>query len=287
MLVGAYAAAATGAAPCDLDRLAEGILALDGVTGLELPFTEPGVPNPWLARRFEGSHALTLIPALFGRLRKDPEVGLASGSARGRTEAIALVEGARRVVHELGSISVVHLQSSARAGSASRAAFADSLAAIQALDWGGARLVVEHCDAALPGQEAQKGFLSLADEIAALLPGIAVTVNWGRSAIETRSPGGALQHITAARSAGCLAGVMFSGAGASASPFGAAWADVHLPAAGLEPTSLMTAEAIADCVGMAGPGAYLGVKVAAPPHADDALRLSTIARTLELLPEAG
>ncbi|MGV8880525.1 MAG: DUF4862 family protein [Rhodoglobus sp.] len=281
MLVGAYAAAATGAIACDVPRLAGAILDLDGVTGLELPYTGTDSPNQWLAHRFAGAHALTLIPALFARLLADTAVGLASRSASGRAEAIALVDGARRAVHELGTITVVHLQSSGRP--ASSAAFADSIADLQALDWGDARLVVEHCDASVPGQDAQKGFLTLSDEIAALSPGIDVAINWGRSAIETRSENGPLDHIREARTAGRLAGVMFSGAGASASPFGAAWADVHLPPTALEPTSLMTAESIAACVEAAGPDAYLGVKVAAPPHADDAVRLSTVARTVGMV----
>lgn len=284
MFVGAYAAAATGAIACDVPRLAEAILNLDGVTGLELPYIGTDAPNPWLAQRWDGAHALTLIPALFARLLLDTSVGLASRSVTGRSQAIALVDGARRVVHELGTIAVVHLQSSGRP--ASPAAFADSLADLQALDWGDARLVVEHCDASVPGQDAQKGFLTLSDEIAALRPGIDVAINWGRSAIETRREHGPLEHIREASAAGRLAGVMFSGAGASASPFGAAWADVHLPPTVLETTSLMTAESIAACVEAAGPDAYLGVKVAAPPHADDALRLSTIARTVEMVQRA-
>ena len=279
MIVGAYAAANSGATECDIAWLADRILSLEGVTGLELPYT--GAENPWLSLRPEGSHVVTLIPALFAELLSDTAVGLASSDSAGRREASRVVDGARRAVHELGTVRVVHLQSSGRPASA--AAFSDSLAELCSLDWAGARLVVEHCDALVPSHEPQKGFLSLVDELGALPPGVDIAINWGRSVIETRDADGARRHIEAARAAGRLAGVMFSGASSAPTAFGAAWADAHLPPRELEPASLMDADAIDSCMIAAGPDAYLGIKVSARPEANDEDRLRTVAATVELL----
>ena len=86
-------------------------------------------------------------------------------------------------------------------------------------DWPGTKLVIEHCDAYVEGQAPSKGCLTIKDEIAASLAAKAATgravgicINWGRSAIETRSAEGVVKHIKAAKEAGLLSGLMFSGA---------------------------------------------------------------------------
>jgi hypothetical protein len=84
-------------------------------------------------------------------------------------------------------------------------AFQRSLDEAAALDWDGAALLVEHCDAYIAGQKPAKGFLTLADEIGALssLSGspMGLSLNWGRSMIELRDPGRVIDHVTAASNA--------------------------------------------------------------------------------------
>jgi len=102
---------------------------------------------------------------------------------------------------------------------------------------------------------------------------IGITINWGRSAIETRSAEGVAEHIKAAKEAGVLSGLMFSGASGNESEYGV-WRDSHMPpqaqsadGAG-EPASLMTAENMKECVELAGPESllYLGAKLGIRPR---------------------
>ena len=155
-----------------------------------------------------------------------------------------------------------------------------SLSTLLQWDWQGARLVIEHCDALVPGQLPAKGFLSLPDEIAAIEAtnarhgsDVGIVINWGRSVIETRSAEGALQHIRLARQHGVLAGLMFSGASGADTPYGP-WQDSHMPpapaavdgvgAAG----SLMTDAAMQDCLQASGGRRLpiLGLKIGIRPR---------------------
>ncbi|MDF2442348.1 MAG: hypothetical protein JWR01_551 [Subtercola sp.] len=308
IVVGAYAAAASGATLPDPGWLGAACLGLPGVTGLELPFAGADSPwlNPSLADRFaeatpDARHVVTLLPALVRITRVDSSVGLASADGAGRRRALDLVDEARERVLALnaarpGLIAVVEVHSSPQRPFSSVSAFADSLSRLAELDWGGARLVVEHCDAWSDEHPVEKGYLALAEEIAAVrevghpvLAGLAV--NWGRSAIETRSADGASQHIAELVREGLLGGLMFSGAAPVATAFGRAWGDVHVPLAEFaveEPSaarSLLTAAALRVSLEAAG-GArplYTGVKVAAAPSADDRARLRVIASALAAL----
>jgi hypothetical protein len=195
---------------------------------------------------------------------------------------------------------------SAPTGHGERAALARSLVELADLDWQDALLTVEHCDSASTTRAMQKGYLPLEDELAAAggTDGrFAVTINWGRSAIDGRSAATATQHITRTADAGLLGGLMFSGVAADTGPYGDAWTDAHPPPAGddgrfaglmTEPASLLTPAAIAAALRAAGgQQQFTGLKIAAPPGARtpparlayirDALRiLSTVADDLAI-----
>lgn len=123
----------------------------------------------------------------------------------------------------------------------------------------------------VPGQKPEKGFLALDAELEVAADfGVGVHLNWGRSCLEARDPSWVASEVAAARTRDLLTGVVFSGVSSTATRFGPAWADAHLPATPDEPASLLTQQAIADCAriavgaGQAGhPAAYLGAKVSA------------------------
>jgi len=119
-----------------------------------------------------------------------------------------------------------------------------------------------------------------------------MSINWGRSAIETRDPGGPQLHVCLTREAGVLNGVMFSGASDRASAYGQEWADAHLP---LHPgpntdqpgeaTSLMTADHVRSILNAAGSGLiFEGVKVSIrPPDRTVSERIALIGLALAAL----
>lgn len=321
--IGAYAAAPSLIA---WDPVAEGtflksVLALQGVAGLEVPFTGAlhKDDEDWFLRQLpeHADYVVTTIPGTMARLGADPAFGLASTSATGRRAAIGFVHEALQAVTRLNSrvgrpavIAVeIHSAPVASSGKASVTALSESLAEICSWDWQGARVVLEHCDAYIAGQTPSKGFLTLEAETEAVHRAkssggaLGMSINWGRSVIEQRRPEAALDHITYLRDAGLLAGVVLSGCADADTRFGPAWADVHVPPAPagsgsgtetsslgpldglLEPTSLMTAERIQECLLAAGPEeetGFRGLKVAAAPNATVEERILTIAMTLEM-----
>jgi hypothetical protein len=267
----------------------DALKALPGLRGLEYPFTGRLHPHDddWLLRNLDPAWdiVLTLLPGSMDRLAADPQFGLASDNASGRAAAVVFVAEARAVVARLNDaagrqrVVAVELNSGPRRGvagvSSSAAALTASLVEITAWDWQGARLVVEHCDAWRPDLPPTKGFLDAEDEIAAVCAAnaasgaaIGVAINWGRSVLEARDPQRALQHIAAAKQAGVLVGLMFSGCSGEDTPWGV-WQDTHMPHADAAVGSLMTAEAIAASLRAAGDGlTYVGGKLTARP--DDA-----------------
>lgn len=56
---------------------------------------------------------------------------------------------------------------------------------------------------------------------------VGLTINWGRSAIDTRRASGPDEQIVLARQVGVLAGLMFSGAPGADGRFGPTWTDSH------------------------------------------------------------
>ena len=265
--------------------------ALPNVKGLEHPFLGSLHPHDdaWFISHIDPKwrFVFTCIPGVMAAMAKNPLVGLASDDASGREEALAFVRQARDAVAALNAacgqsvVDAIEIHSApdqTRAAS-SVAAFTASLAELVQWDWQGARVVIEHCDAHVPGQVASKGFLTLAEEIAAIEAtntrygsDVGIVVNWGRSVLEARSAEGALHHIWLAKQHNVLAGLMFSGASGQDTPYGA-WRDSHMPPApanaggmGAE-GSLLTDAALRDCL-LASDGRQLpilGLKIGIRP----------------------
>ncbi|WP_167139311.1 DUF4862 family protein [Diaminobutyricimonas sp. TR449] len=319
-LVGAYAAAPSrnGWDPDLESHFFDALANLPGVTGFELPFADTlhKFDEPWLFDQLprDTSVVVTTAPGTSQRVRSTGTFGIASTDTDGRRAALEHTEAARQSIHRLnqalGRLAVVAIELHAAPkhlnGASSPDALQQSLEELVTWDWGGARVVIEHCDAQLPGQASEKGYFELDAEIETILDvnrstgaTIGLAINWGRSVIERRDPDAARQHVERLREADLLAGIIFSGCSPAATAFGGSWADVHLPPAApnviaddaeladlLEPTSLMTAQRIADTLESAGPesaGRYRGIKVAARPEASVSERIATISQSLTLV----
>ena len=181
-------------------------------------------------------------------------------------------------LHDLAGVRVItgiEVHSAPRRTHGSSAtSLARSLSEAMTWDWDGAELLLEHVDAQVGGRPASKGFLSLENELPAVADsGAGVVINWARSAIETRSPGGPDEHIAMARDAGLLRGVMFSGVSSEATDYGPAWVDAHLPAQDAEPASLLTLRAIRSAIEAAGPDVFLGAKMSWSGSIDGAVAM--------------
>ena len=287
LVVGAYAA--LPADPRDQAALYAGLAERGLATALEIPDTHLlGVPEAdlaWLAGQLRGrftESVVTAIPGTMKRQGKEPAFGLASNDEPGRRAAVSFVLELRQAAEQLNqatgenTVSVLQIHS-APSGTASMEAFSRSLEELASGDWS-TRLAIEHCDARSERFPGEKRFLPAGDEILlAQEHRLGLTVNWGRSALEGQDPSLPLQHIRQAVAAGVLEGVMFSGAGSTASQYGGPWADAHLPLSADEPTSLMDREAVATCLRAAGAALrYRGAKVQTPHGADVARRLDVI-----------
>lgn len=229
------------------------------IGGAEMPF--PGdlaaaETRGWLAQALpERWHrnCVTAIPGTMRNVGKDPAFGLASPDEAGRQKAIEFFGDVRTAVADFverrGAADVAFVEvHSAPTRTATPEALERSLAQLLEWEWCGAQLVLEHCDRFIEGQNPEKGFLPLEEEIAVCgRLGIGVAVNWGRSAVEGRDAGLPLAHIEQAAAAGVLRGVMFSGAGPAATQYGYEWIDGHLPMNPDEPTSIMGAAEVSAC----------------------------------------
>ncbi len=277
--LGAYAAS-----PChtDWDPAAEtayydGLKRL-GLAGLEHPYWDRlhRFDDAWFldALHPDWTIVLTTVPGTFERLKTDPVFGLASADADGRKRALDFLEGARRVIEHLHKylgkrvVKAVEIHSAPRLGSGAKSnleAFASSLSELRARDWDGAALLVEHCDAFTPAHPPDKGFLRVEDETVAMRLSSGATpvqllVNWGRSAVESRSIQGPLDHIRRAREAELLGGLFFSGATPSHPLYGD-WRDSHAPFSTVVPESLLTPAAATSALQEAGDVSFLGMKM--------------------------
>jgi hypothetical protein len=268
------------------------IKTLPNLAGLELPFTGSlhAHDDEWLLAQIDPQwdYVFTAMPGVMDNLSKNPEFGIASDVESGRQAALAFYQQAQQAVLKLSghlqrqAVRFVQLHSSpARltASSSSAKALQASLETMQSWDWQGARLVIEHCDTLVEGQDPAKGFLSLDEEIAAInavnqavAGDIGLAINWGRSALETRSIEGPIEHVKKAREARLLLGLMFSGASSEESSYGV-WKDSHMPPAQAfggshyASNSLLTAEQFERCLAASDYKklGYLGVKIAAKP----------------------
>lgn len=229
------------------------------------------------------SSVISDVPGLMSRIARAETYGLASSDDSARRRAISDVRELHGEVCELKdalgdhAIRAVEIHSAPRTstGWSSQAAFEDSLSEIAGWAWGETRLVVEHCDAFDGRNEPAKGFLTFAQEASAALAAsrrtgtaIGQSINWGRSAIETRSALGPLAHLKQAIATETMRGLMFSGAG-DATARSAAWEDAHLGFAEEEPESLLTEAELRACLRLVSADrlVLLGVKVGAPAGA--------------------
>ena len=249
---------------------------------------------------------LTCIPTVVARLVDNPHYGLASEVDSGRRMALSDVARARDLAQELTGkqhrVLAIEVHSAPGPALGSTRALARSLETILSWDLSGASLLVEHCDAVVPGQIAAKGFLGLPDEILTLhrvLRGSShvggLSINWGRSAIEGRSAAVALDHVRIAAESGLLRTVFFSGATASDTPWGPAWSDQHIPPRPDRPggplelatSSLLGSAEIASAMGVLSPAVRSGLKISVRPHsADVGRRIDTVRAALTLLDPA-
>lgn len=147
-----------------------------------------------------------------------------------------------------------------------------------------------------------KGFLPLSEELAvAAERGLDLSVNWGRSVIETRRVDGAREHLAAVVAAGRLGALVFSGASDADIPAGPAWADVHPPVRDWSAddavaavvaeaaTSLLTVDEVNASVAVASAAPalrYLGLKVASPSTATPEQCLALIAANVAIVAAA-
>jgi len=304
-LLGAYAMAPKD--PREETEFYAGVAALD-LAGLELPLTPEGAPSltpQWRRQnlRPEWDLLMTVIPTVVRRVKDDPRYGLASVDADGRAAAVADAGRARdlalRIADERGRPAVVAMQLHSAPGGtgASSDALARSLEEVVTWDLAGAAVLIEHCDAPVPGRTAAKGYLSLADELAAVASVgsdlVGVSVNWGRSAIEGRSVATPLEHVQAAARVRVLRAVVFSGATDQETAWGPAWSDAHIPPRAdgaadspLAPSaaSLLGSHEIAATLAAAGEQCLVAVKVAVrPADADVATRLAVARAALGLV----
>jgi hypothetical protein len=281
-------------------ELLPAICALSGVAGLEVPWMgglHPHDESWFLSHVPAVPLAVTPIPFVMRRVGEDPQYGIASADPDGRATALADL---RRVASDIAridaespaSVAVVTLHSAPQV-TADAASLGRSLDEMASWDWKGAELVIEHCDAHVPGQPHEKGFLPVEAEIAAVRASgapVGLWLNWGRSAIELRTADAVTEQIAAVAASGLLRGLAFSGAAPVVSPYGYPWIDAHLPIASTHPesASLLDDEHVIAALAAAGDVPWIGVKVARRPNdttAADALR--TVVRNLGVIRAAG
>lgn len=298
-IVGAYCAAPPdlAARPDDETAWYQALAAESAITGLELPFA--GTLHPGgVDRMFEllpphWRNVVSDIPGTDRASRADRRYGLASEDEEGRSAAIADVRVLHGEVRRLaGLVSAVEVHSAPTGGTAD--ALARSLTQIGSWDWGEAALCLEHVDAATPDHPAEKGYLSLDDEIRAVArateqTGVPIrqSINWGRSAIEGRSARTPAEHVAALREAGTLGGLIFSGAAAHGPE---AWKDSHLGMSEADPGSLLGESELAATHRQTRGAAllFLGVKMRAPLGLPaDALVADRLAPSLRALAALG
>lgn len=220
------------------------------IRGLEIPFfgklheQEEDFFLYSLEQKWE--YVLTCLPGTMKSLEKNPNFGIASEDEKSRLEGVDFYKKANKAVKKLndyfGEKKVISVAIASAPSlkydnvKSSSNSLIKSLKEMKTWDWFGAKLVIEHCDSGRK-KNPVKGFLSLDEEIMAILEvnknpenAIGLTINWARSAIETKSNEGPVKHVRAANKNNILSGIMFSGTGPSSKLYGD-WSDLHWPVA--------------------------------------------------------
>ena len=194
-VIGAYASHPAPELEADYYRL---LADQPWVSGVEIPYpgqlaTQGEVLASHLAAHWD-FNTITAIPGTMQNVWKNENFGLASPDEAGRGAALdftrALRDDLAALCERAGRQLVARVQlHSAPTRLAQVDAFKRSLSEVATWDWCGATLVIEHCDKYIPEQNPEKGFLSLESEIdVASEAGIGIHLNWGRSAVEVRTP---------------------------------------------------------------------------------------------------
>ncbi|MEV4668495.1 DUF4862 family protein [Microbacterium sp. LWO12-1.2] len=299
VVVGAYASLTAVDGPDTAAAFVRAVLAMDGVDGLEIPLGLASDAS-WFQWAAEGrGHVVTAVPVLAVRTRAQPGFGLASMDRGGRRDAVEMVSQLRDAIArwrgEGRDITTLALSSGTPGGDDADARLGESLREIRSWEWNGVRIAVEHCDAHTGAGRPDKGYTRLEDELAAISrsDGVGdapcgITVNWGRSAIESRDPSGAAAHVDMAGDR--LIGYMLSGVASEAGPYGPAWTDAHTPVvdAADPAVSILTRDRAAQAVTPAVlRAAYRGVKTSWRPAGDDiSTRVAALQTAVDLLTTA-
>ena len=236
----------------------QGLIGDPRIAGIEIPFLldREAYPIEWLRKNIPPHWHLTItsLPAVMQLGDKNSKAGLASNSEPDRKIAVSLIDKVRQYAERLQQafgrplIKSINLYSSPRNSAmtlqGSKEALERSLAEITKMNWGSIALNLEHCDAFTLEHPAEKGFLSLTDEIEVLesVGSIGLVLNWGRSAIETHSTEGPLQHLLQALSHQLLRGFVFSGCTSDPQSLYGAWKDKHAPPQNLSSQSTAAAK---------------------------------------------
>jgi len=224
------------------------IKSIPQIQGLEIPFFGEDIHKFGSDFLFnfispDWDNVLTCIPGTMGYLEENSKFGLASDDTLGRKEAIAMHARANNTLHTInekyGKKAIIAVQiatapsMSVTGVSSSVDSLLKSLDEILRWDWGGAKVVIEHCDRFIPAHPFEKGFLSIDNEIETLLKissscNVGITINWARSAIEERNFVTPIKHLEVASKNNLLSGLIFSGTSEN-DPLYGRWKDNHMP----------------------------------------------------------
>jgi len=274
-----------------------------GIGALELPWLGKLHPHDdqWFLGNFPEhlNAVITGIPFVMGQISKNPNYGLASTDEDGRKHAISDVREILNQVNRFNDavgrnvVSAIEIHTAPRQ-MGNKNELSRSLEEIVDWNWDSTKINIEHCDAYKTGQNPEKGFLTLQDEILAIqnsqLP-IGIFINWGRSAIEFRDATRVVEHIQLAKESGLLRGLIFSGASAKEGLFGYPWIDAHHPFQRNtrhefgDPDSLLTEELALSALTAAGELDWLGIKMGWPSEVPGSIkqRYQMICAALDVL----
>ena len=291
----------------DVEREFFDSLSIDSrICALELPWLGSLHPHDdtWLMKNFpeELSAVITDIPFVMSRIGQANTYGLASSDNEGREAALFDVRKVNDAVRKFNDsrqkkvVSVVEIHTAPRKIGDVHS-LASSLEEIANWNWDGASLAIEHCDAWVEGQQPEKGFLTIDQEIDAIRLSevdIGLFINWGRSAIELRDADRVAEQISSARESGLLRGLIFSGASDQDGIFGPAWIDAHHPFRKSErhvygdPLSLLTEPRAQTAIKAAGAVPWLGIKLGWLKSVEGSIsqRIAMISSALDSLDEA-
>ncbi|AKK02288.1 DUF4862 family protein [Corynebacterium epidermidicanis] len=288
-IVGAYAAMPTTQA--ESEKFYTALSQSGFVTGIEVPWlgTASADDPDWrrlagqLSGRFRGG-VVTAIPGTMKTLAHNPDFGIGSTDSAGRAAGIAFITQVLRNTAQLNDVTGEETISRVAVHSApSRTARVDALREslaelVPVADSYGIALIIEHCDAYDGVGPGEKEFLTLDEEITACADtNTPITINWGRSVVESHDVDKPAKQVKQLKEAGLLGGIMCSGAGPAATQYGPAWADAHLPLSTDEPSSWMTPDKVAEfCAATAGAAVYHGIKIQVPKDADIETRIGML-----------